>query len=88
MNIYFYPPPRNNERKVVNNPYCQEFINSLSADFNINKKSKFSVDILDLFFSSFKNDVVILNWIENVAIKRFAIIQFFIAVCIFIILRV
>ncbi|MGF1127383.1 hypothetical protein ACQSC6_23335, partial [Klebsiella pneumoniae] len=83
-----YPPPRNNERKVVNNPYCQEFINSLSADFNINKKSKFSVDILDLFFSSFKNDVVILNWIENVAIKRFAIIQFFIAVCIFIILRV
>lgn len=54
MNIYFYPPPRNNERKVVNNPYCQEFINSLSADFNINKKSKFSVDILDLFFSSLK----------------------------------
>ncbi len=54
MNIYFYPPPRNNERKVVNNPYCQEFINSLSADFNINKKSKFSVDILDLFFHHLK----------------------------------
>ncbi|HCA9671027.1 MULTISPECIES: hypothetical protein [Klebsiella] len=88
MNVYFYPPPRNDETKVVNNPYCEEFINSLSADFNINKKSKFSVDILDLLVSSFKNDIVILNWIENVAIKRFAIIQFIIAVCVFIILRI
>ncbi|SBN32784.1 conserved hypothetical protein [Klebsiella variicola] len=88
MNIYFYPPPRNDEAKVVNNPYCQEFIDSLNTDFNINKKSKCSVDILDFFFSSFKSDVVILNWIENVATKRFAIIQFIIAVFIFMVLRV
>ncbi|WP_404684931.1 glycosyltransferase family protein [Raoultella terrigena] len=88
MNIYFYPPPRNDETKVVNNPYCQEFINSLNADFNINKGSKYSVDILDFLFSAFKNDVVILNWIENVAIKRFAIIQFIITLFVFLILKV
>ncbi|HAT1640293.1 TPA: hypothetical protein ACT1U1_001880 [Raoultella ornithinolytica] len=88
MNIYFYPPPRNDETKVINNPYCREFINSLSTDFNINKKSKYSVDILDLLFASFKNDVVILNWIENVAIKRFAIFQTIIALFVFFILKV
>ncbi|ELW9442557.1 hypothetical protein R0595_002884 [Pluralibacter gergoviae] len=46
------------------------------------------MDILDFLFSSFKNDVVILNWIENVATKRFAMIQFVIAVFIFIVLRI
>lgn len=87
MNIYFYPPPRNDEAKVINNPYCREFINSLSPDFNVNIKSGFSVDILDLLFSSFKNDVVILNWIENVAIKRFAIVQSIIAIFVFFVLK-
>lgn len=88
MNIYFYPPLRKDERKVVNNPYCHEFINSLSTTFNINKKSKHSVDILDFLFSAFKNDVVILNWIENVATKRFAVIQFIIALLVFTVLKI
>lgn len=88
MNIYFYPPENDSEKKIVNNPYSSNFIDSLSNFFNVNKKRFFSSDILDLSIASFCYKIVILNWVENVAFKKFSFIQFVLLRMIFFVLKI
>ncbi|VVJ56005.1 glycosyltransferase family protein [Klebsiella quasipneumoniae] len=75
MKAYFYPPLFR-KTKGVNNPYSKNFINSLSKYYTVNSKPANVVGLLDLFFASFSSDVVILNWVDNIAFKKLAYLQY------------
>lgn len=75
MKAYFYPPLFRNT-KVVHNPYSENFINSLSKYYKMNSKPARFVGLVDLFFASFSTNIVILNWVDNIAFKRLAYFQY------------
>lgn len=75
MKAYFYPPLFQNA-KGVHNPYSQNFINSLNQYYKINTKPAKFVGLIDLFFACFSTNVVILNWVDNIAFKRLAFFQY------------
>ncbi|MDF6334681.1 hypothetical protein NLO33_24180, partial [Escherichia coli] len=49
---------------------------SLSKYYTVNSKPANVVGLLDLFFASFSSDVVILNWVDNIAFKKLAYLQY------------
>lgn len=76
--IYFYPSC---PREGYTNPYCINYKKALCNEFQVldadNKITKFKTATLLRY--SFKADIVVLNWIENVASLRLGLLQFVLA---------
>ncbi|HBQ7336196.1 TPA: glycosyltransferase [Klebsiella pneumoniae] len=75
MKAYFYPPLFR-KTKGVHNPYSKNFISSLSKHYKVNSKPAKTVGLLDLFCACFSTDIVILNWVDNIAFKKMAYFQY------------
>ncbi|WP_434662563.1 hypothetical protein ACMYSL_10115 [Klebsiella sp. MISC125] len=79
MKVYFYPPLFNknkNKNKNIDNPYTKNFINSLKPYFSVNDKPSTMIGLLDFLHASLSSDIVILNWVDNIAHKKFAYLQY------------
>lgn len=83
MNIYFFPNPKSyRNSKVFENPYCYNYMETLSKYYhiiNIEDKSNMP-SILKIVKSIFRMDVFIVNWPENIPFFRGGKIQTFIYV--------
>lgn len=82
--LYFFPP---RPKGGYPNPYCQNFKNALSQHYQVldNGDSECGVSALGLLRYSFRADVYVLNWIENMVFHRLGCLQFavaFLALCI------
>jgi len=88
MNIYVFPI-ENKTKSATKNPYIDNLINTIEKNdcivVNKDKISKFGV--LDLLLYIPKTDIYYLNWIENLADRRFAWIQSMLFILIFFILK-
>ncbi|MBN2730662.1 MAG: hypothetical protein JXR53_15665 [Bacteroidales bacterium] len=79
--IVVYPNPR----KHAENSYIQDLCDSVDA---INKNENLGPNILNLINHLFDGDAYIFNWPENVAFRKFGVIQFFVMLLCLMILRV
>jgi beta-1,4-mannosyltransferase len=76
LDIYLYP---RHDIKTVNtpNPYIINFEASLTKNHNIVNKSFNNTGVIDCFKYIFKADLFIFNWIENLSLRRYGILQIF-----------
>lgn len=87
MKLYFYPSC---PREGYTNPYCINYKHAIGTEFRLldadNKITKMKTATLLRY--SFVADVVILNWIENVANLRMGKLQYLLTWLSFLILRI
>lgn len=76
--VYFYPSAN---KEGYQNPYCDNFKKIISSNFHLlDKKNKkqFAAG-WNLLKMSFRADIFILNWLENIYFHRLGLIQFYLA---------
>ncbi|WP_306764966.1 hypothetical protein [Klebsiella quasipneumoniae] len=76
MKAYFYPPVSKVNGKLVENPYSKNFIESLTPYYTFCNRNTNTYSLFDLLLNCFSHDIYILNWVDNIGYKRFALFQF------------
>lgn len=72
--LFFFPQYK---AGTAENPYCDNFINSIKSHFRLIPFIKCSIPRgLQFFIGSFKADYYIANWLESVCFLRYGLIQF------------